>query len=193
MYLTVLTNTHLLPDVYVIDDKSEEEEVSDKDTDEGEVQQEWEQEEHEKVQDEEEQESPSRGGSDEDSEDDTVDPDQVVSFVGPAQAPSGYKILDSCPSLETDGNLQELIVTQILHAWDDKDRQGLFEGTVHVRNLTKAEHVRAATADFAVQYTKTLTSGARKKTTVPRCDVAHELTSRTNGEKKWWVVIAKDE
>ena len=45
----------------------------------------------------------------EDSEDDTADPDQVVSFDGPAQAPSGFKILDSCPSLETDENMQELI------------------------------------------------------------------------------------
>ena len=145
------------------------------------------------MQDEEAQESLSPAGSDEDSEDDTADDDQVVSFVGPAQAPSGYKILDSCSRLETNENRQKLIGTQILHAWDDKDRQGWFEGTVHGRNLTKAEHARAATADFAVQYTKTLTSGARKKTTVPRCDVAHELTSRTNGEKKWWVVIAKDE
>ena len=69
------------------------------------------------MQQEEEQESLSPGGSDEDSEDDTADHGQVVSFNGPAQVPSGYKILDSCPSLETDENLQELIDTQILHAW----------------------------------------------------------------------------
>ena len=77
----------------------------------------------EQVRDEEEQESLSPGGSDEDSEDDTADHDQVVSFFEPAQAPSGYKILDSCPGLETDENLQELIGTQILHALDDKDKQ----------------------------------------------------------------------
>ena len=92
----------------------------------------------------------------EDSEDDTADPDQVVSFDGPAQAPSGFKILDSCPSLETDENMQELIGTQILHDWDDKDRQGWFEGTVHGRNLNKADRKRAPTANFAVRYTKWL-------------------------------------
>ena len=113
--------------------------------------------------DEEEQESLSPGGSDEDSEDDTADHDQVVSFFGPAQAPSGYKILDSCPGLETDENLQELIGTQILHAWIDKDKQGWFEGTVHGRNLFKADHARAPTANFAVRYTKSLTIGAARR------------------------------
>ena len=86
-----------------------------------------------------------------------------------------------------------LIGTQILHAWNDKDRQGWFEGTVHGRNLNKADHARAPIANFAVRYTKSLTIGARKKKTIPRCDVAHELTSRTYSEKKWWVVIVKDE
>ena len=41
----------------------------------------------------------------------------------------------SCPSLETDENIQNLIGTKILHAWNDKDRQGWFEGRVHGRNL----------------------------------------------------------
>ena len=79
----------------------------------------------------------------EDSEDDTADPQQLLSFVGAAQAPSGYKILESCPSL-TDENLQNLIGTKILHASDDKDRQGWFEGRVHGRNL----NARAPTANF---------------------------------------------
>ena len=56
------------------------------------------------MQDEEAQESLSPAGSDEDSEDDTADPDQIVSFIGPAQALSAYEILESCPSLETDEN-----------------------------------------------------------------------------------------
>ena len=59
---------------------------------------------------------------------DVSDPQQLLSFVGTAQAPSVYKILESCRSLETDENLQNLIGTKILHAWDDKDRQGWFEG-----------------------------------------------------------------
>ena len=64
------------------------------------------------------------------SEDDTADSQQVLSFVGAAQAPSKYKILESCPSLETEENMRELIGAQILHAWDDDDRQGWFEGRV---------------------------------------------------------------
>ena len=79
---------------------------------------------------------------DEDSKDDTADPDQVVSFVGPAQAPSGYKILDSCRSLETEKNMQELIGTQILHAWDKKDGQdGSTEqcmGAISTHNISRS-------------------------------------------------------
>ena len=128
-----------------------------------------------------------------DSEDDTADPQEVLSFVGAAQAPSGYKILESCPSLETDENMQNLIGTQILHAWDDKDRQGWFEGRVHGRNLTARDLARVPTANFAVRYIKSLTVGVKKTKTVAKCDVAHELTSRTYGDKKWWVVIVKDQ
>ena len=125
--------------------------------------------------------------------DDTADPQQVLSFVGAAQAPSGYKILESCPSLETDENMQNLIDTQILHALDDKDRQGWFEGKVHGRNLNARDLARAPTANFSVRYSKSLTVGGKKKKIIPLCLVAHELTSRTYGEKKWWVVIVKDQ
>ena len=128
----------------------------------------------------------------EDSEDDTADPQQLLSFVGAAQAPSGYKILESCPSL-TDENLQNLIGTKILHAWDDKDRQGWFEGRVHGRNLNARDLARALTANFSVAYSKSLTVGVKKKKIIPLCHVAHELTSRTYGEKKWWVVTLKDQ
>ena len=127
---------------------------------------------------------------DDDSEDDTADPQQVLSFVGAAQAPSGYKILESCPSLETDENMQNLIGKQILYAWDDKDRQGWFEGKVHGRNLNARDLARAPTANFSVRYSKSLTVGGKKKKIIPLC---HELTSRTYGEKKWWVVIVEDQ
>ena len=120
---------------------------------------------------------------------DVSDPQQLLSFVGTAQAPSAYKIFESCRSLETDENLQNLIGTKILHAWDDKDRQGWFEGRVHGRNL----NARAATVNFSVGNSKSLTVGVKKKKIIPFCHVAHELTNRTYGEKKWWVVIVKDE
>ena len=40
-----------------------------------------------------------------------------------------------------------------------------------------------------------MTVGGKKKKIIPICHVAHELTSRTyhDGEKKWWVVIVKDQ
>ena len=69
---------------------------------------------------------------DDDTKDDTADSQQVLSFVGAAQAPSNYKIRESCPSLETEENMRELIGAQILHAWDDNDRQGWFEARVCV-------------------------------------------------------------
>ena len=128
-----------------------------------------------------------------DSEDDTDEPNQVLSFVGAAQAPTGYKILESCPRLETDEDMQKLIGKQILHAWDDKDRQGWFEGRVQSSNLSSRDLARAPTANFAVQYRNSLTVGVKKKKTIANCLVAHELTSRTYGEKKWWVLIVKDE
>ena len=78
---------------------------------------------------------------DDDSEDDTADYQQVLSFVGETQAPSKYKILEF-PSLETEKNMRELIGSQILHAWDDKDRQGWFEGRVHSRNLNARDFLR---------------------------------------------------
>ncbi len=46
--------------------------------------------------------------------------------------------------------MQELIGTQILHAWDDKDRQGWVKGTVKERNLYARDLSRASNANFAV-------------------------------------------
>ena len=142
----------------------------------------------------EEQEGPVHDfGDSDDSEDDTAEPNQVLSFIGAAQAPTGYKILESCPRLETNEDMQKLIGKQILHAWDDKDRQGWVEGKVQSRNVNARDLARAPTANFAVRYRKSLTVGVKKKNTIANCLVAHELTSRTYREKKWWVLIVKDE
>jgi hypothetical protein len=42
-----------------------------------------------------------------------------------------------------------------------------------------------------VRYINSLTVGVKKKKTA-KCEVAHELTSRTSCENRWWVVIVKD-
>lgn len=60
------------------------------------------------------------------------------------------------------------------------------------RNLNARDLLRALTADFAVRYTKSLTIGARKKKTNAKRDMAHELMSRTYGEKEWLVVFVND-
>ena len=175
------------------DGEEEEEEEEEAEEEEAEVEEDVEEEDDEKDADE-EQEGPVHDfGDSDDSEDDTAEPNQVLSFVGAAQAPTGYKILESCPRLETDEDMQKLIGKQILHAWDDKDRQGWFEGKVQSRNLNARDRARAPTANFAVQYRNSLTVGVKKKKTIAKCLVAHELTSRTYGEKKWWVLIVKDE
>ena len=57
----------------------------------------------------------------------------------------------------------EHIGAQILHAWDDQDRQGWFEGRVHGRNLNARDLARAPTANFSVRYGKSLTVGVKKK------------------------------
>jgi len=64
---------------------------------------------------------------------------------------------------------------------------------VHGRNLNARDLARAPTANFSVGYSKSLTVGVKKKKNIPLCHVAHELTSRTYGGKKWWVVIVKDQ
>ena len=112
--------------------------------------------------DEEGEEAPTHT-FDDDSEDDTADPLQLLSFVGTAQAPSGYKILESCPSLETDENIQNLIGTKILHDWDNKDRQGYFEGRLHGRNLNARGLARAPTANFSVRYTEQVVDSWRQE------------------------------
>ena len=96
--------------------------------------------------DEEGEEAPTHT-FDDDSEDDTAHPNQLLSFVVAAQAPSGYEILELWLSLETDVNIQNLIGTKILHTWDDTDRQGWFEGRVHGRNLNVRDLARAPTAN----------------------------------------------
>jgi hypothetical protein len=83
-------------------------------------------------------------------------------------------------------------------------RDGSREGCrrVHVRNLNARDLARTPTANFAVRYIKSLTVGVKKTnfssyatshiTIVAKCEVANELTNRTYGEKKWWVVTVKD-
>ncbi len=80
--------------------------------------------------------------------------------------------------------MRELIGSQILHVWDDQDRQKWFEGRIHGSNLNTRVLVRAPTANFSVRYSKSLTVGVKKKETIPLCHVTHELTRWTYGDKK---------
>jgi hypothetical protein len=69
----------------------------------------------------------------------------------------------------------------------------LHEGRVDGRKLNAWDLARAPTANFSVAIKQVVASWSQKKKTIPLCHVSHELTSRTYGEKKWWVVIVKDQ
>ena len=61
-------------------------------------------------------------------------------------------------------------------------------------DLNARDLAHAPTSKFSVRYSKSLTVGVKKtKTILTLCHVAHELKSRTYGEKKWWVVIVKNQ
>ena len=44
-----------------------------------------------------------------------------------------------------------------------------------------------------VQTDQVVDSWRHQEKTIPLCHVVHELTNRTYGEQKWWVVIVKDQ
>ena len=77
--------------------------------------------------------------------------------------------------------------------WTDLLHGGWFEGRVDGRNLNARDLARAPTANFSVEIQQVVVSWRQKKKTIPLCHVAYELTSRTYGEKKCWVVIVKDQ
>ena len=54
--------------------------------------------------------------------------------------------------------------------------------------MTKEDIQRVSTANFTVCYRKKLTKGKQKKL-IPKALVAHELTERTYGKEKWWMLI----
>ena len=88
--------------------------------------------------------------------------------------------------------MQNLIGKQILNAWDVKDRQGWFEGRVHGRTSPREiSLVPPLPILLCDTLTLSLTVGVKKKKTA-KCEVAHELTSRTSCANRWWVVIVKD-
>lgn len=81
--------------------------------------------------------------------------------------------------------MQELIGSQVLHAWDDTRRQASLKERFLDASLTHRTFCVLPLPDFPVRYT----TSVQRETTIPRCDVAHELTSRTHGEKKWLVIV----
>jgi hypothetical protein len=130
-----------------------------------------------------------------DSEDDTEaisEDSEILSYLGEARAPEGYKIIDTCPKLDGEKDKQELIGTEVLHAWDDKNRSGWFKGLVHSRGLTKRDLEQAPTANFAISYIKSLPVSRNRNQVIPSARVAHELSERTYGKHRWWVVIKKE-
>ena len=110
----------------------------------------------------------------------------VATYIGNAVAPTGYKIVEECPPLGTETEMQEFIGKMVVVGWDSKVATGWFLGMVHSRGpFTKANLKNVPTANFVVKYTNSLTG---KKL---HGNVACELTARTHGAQQWWVQVEK--
>lgn len=55
-------------------------------------------------------------------EDDTAG--SVACTIGNAVAPAGYTIIETCPALDTELDMNELIGKTVLHDWDSKSATG---------------------------------------------------------------------
>ena len=75
----------------------------------------------------------------------------------------------------------------MLRAWDTKDIEGWFLGTVHSRNVTRTDLQATPTANFVIKYTVQKT-GHQKLNGLVAC----ELSARTHGVGEWWVQVVKD-
>ena len=119
-----------------------------------------------------------------DEEDDTAG--SAACTIGNAVAPTGYKIVENCPPLDTELEKNMMIGKTILHGWDSKNATGWFIGTVQSRNLSATDLKKTPTANCVVKYTSKATNGALNGKT------AGELSVRTHGPGEWWVVLEKD-
>lgn len=122
--------------------------------------------------------------SSDDEDDDTAGTAAYV--IGSAQAPTGYRILDEIPSINTATDLQQLIGRTILYGWDSKHATGWFIGTVHSTNVTASDRKKTPSANAVVSYKSKLTNKALNG------NVACELSMRTYGRGEWWVLVAKE-
>ncbi|KAL1498473.1 hypothetical protein AB1Y20_013798 [Prymnesium parvum] len=125
------------------------------------------------------------GDNDNSEDDDTAEPGTVATYVGEAEAPTGYVIVQDCPQLESEADLQALI-GQVVYVGHDTDQaQGWFVGHVAHRNLSATDLRNAPTANFVVKYkaseTDRMLNGSE----------ARELSARLYGKANWWVCLRK--
>lgn len=142
------------------------------------------------VGEEESEEDEFVGGSDESDgdeseDDDTVPPGDVRTTVGSAVAPSGYRIVEGCPPLETLPDRQKLIGKLVYVGWDSNGVYGWFMGTIHSTTISPRDRQKTPTANFVIKYTKQRTRDQLNGL------VACELSARIHGPNKWWVLLEK--
>ena len=94
----------------------------------------------------------SDGDNEDSSDDDTAIPGTVATFIGNATAPAGYAIVDVCPPLETNQDLNNFIGKTILVGHDSKQARGWFRGLVHSTGLSAADKRKTPTANFIIKY-----------------------------------------
>ena len=113
------------------------------------------------------------GGDNEDSsDDDTAIPGMVATFIGNATAPAGYAIVDVCPPLETNLDLNNFIGKTILVGHDSKQARGWFRGLVHSTGLSAADKRKTPTANCIIKYVDIQTrsfTGWRPASSVLHC------------------------
>jgi hypothetical protein len=117
-------------------------------------------------------------------EDDTADPGTIATFIGNAEAPAGYTIIEGC-ALETEADKQEFIGKIVYIGHDSKQARGWFIGRVQSRDLSAADLKKTPSANFIIKYQSKETN---KKLNGSE---ARKLSSDNNGPNQWWVELSK--
>lgn len=122
--------------------------------------------------------------SDQELDDDTGD-GMVRSSIGNAVVSDKYKIIEECPPVDTRQKRQQLIGKYVLVGWDTDDVSGWFVGKIHSANVGQRDLQTTPSANFVVKYT------SRRTNDMLDGLVACELSERTHGVDKWWVLLTE--
>ena len=133
----------------------------------------------------EEDDEVSGGDASDSSDDDTALEGTVATFIGDANAPAGYKIIEECLPLETPSDLQAFVGRIVLIGHDSSQARGWFLGRVHSTTLSATDLRKTPSANIIIKYDRKFTD--RKLHGLE----ARELSVRLHGPTAWWVEVEK--